>query len=152
MYQFFTQNSELILRLTIAVGLGLLVGAERLLVHKDAGMKTHALVSLGSAVFVLFSEAMAQKYINLPGLSPTMIPAQIVVGIGFLGAGMILHRENRIDGLTTAAGIWMTAAIGMSVAVHYYILSIGATVLILMVFMFDDGRFKDNKKDKGDDN
>ena len=65
MEQFFTQNSEMILRLVVAVGWGLLVGAERFFVHKDAGMKTHALVSLGSAVFVLISEAIVQKYINI---------------------------------------------------------------------------------------
>jgi len=102
MSQFLAQNSEIILRLTVAVGLGLLVGAERLLVHKDAGMKTHALVSLGSAVFVLISEMMVQKYINLPGLSPTMIPAQIIVGIGFLGAGI---------GMASGAGFYSMATI-----------------------------------------
>ena len=102
MEQFFTQNGEIILRLVLAVGLGLLVGAERLLVHKDAGMKTHALVSLGSAVFVLISETLVQKYISLPGLNPIMIPSQIIVGIGFLGAGSIMVYGSRLRGLTTA--------------------------------------------------
>ncbi len=133
MYQFFTQNSELILRLTIAVGLGLLVGAERLLVHKDAGMKTHALVSLGSAVFVLFSEAMVQKYINLPGLSPTMIPAQIVVGIGFLGAGMIMFRDAKTRGLTTAGGLWVTAGVGMAAGFGLFGLALITTILVLLI-------------------
>lgn len=135
MEQFFTQNSEIILRSVIAVGLGLLVGTERLLVHKDAGMKTHALVSLGSAVFVLISEAMVQKYINLPGLSPTMIPAQIVVGIGFLGAGSIMLYGSRLRGLTTAGGLWVTAGIGMAAGFGFYSLSIIITILVLLILI-----------------
>ncbi|KKR68821.1 MAG: MgtC family protein [Parcubacteria group bacterium GW2011_GWF1_40_6] len=131
MSQFLAQNSEIILRLTVAVGLGLLVGAERLLVHKDAGMKTHALVSLGSAVFVLISEMMVQKYINLPGLSPTMIPAQIIVGIGFLGAGMIMFRDSRTRGLTTAGGLWVTAGIGMASGAGFYSMATIVTILVL---------------------
>jgi len=135
MEQFFTQNSEIILRLVVAVGLGLLVGAERLLVHKDAGMKTHALVSLGSAVFVLISEAMIQKYINFPGLSPTMIPAQIIVGIGFLGAGSIMIYGSRLRGLTTAGGLWVTAGIGMAAGFGFYSLALIITVLVLLILI-----------------
>ncbi|KKP87668.1 MAG: hypothetical protein UR92_C0028G0007 [Candidatus Nomurabacteria bacterium GW2011_GWA2_35_80] len=73
MEQFLVQNSDVFLRLIIAITLGTFIGAERLLVHKEAGMKTHALVALGAAVFVLFSETMAEKYINLPGFNPAMI-------------------------------------------------------------------------------
>ena len=135
MEQFFTQNSEMILRLVVSVGLGLLVGAERLIVHKDAGMKTHALVSLGSAVFVLISEAMVQKYINLPGLSPTMIPAQIVVGIGFLGAGSIMLYGSQLRGLTTAGGLWVTAGIGMAAGFGFYSLATIVTVLVLLILI-----------------
>ena len=81
MPQFFIENSDVILKLLVAVGLGMLIGAERLLVHKEAGMKTHALVSLGAAVFMVISEAMTLKYMNLPGLNPTMMVSQIIVGI-----------------------------------------------------------------------
>lgn len=133
MEQFLTQNSEIILRLFLAVGLGLFVGAERLLVHKDAGMKTHALVSLGSAVFVLVSEALVQKYINLPGLNPVMIPSQIIVGIGFLGAGSIMIYGSRLRGLTTAGGLWVTAGIGMAAGFGFFSLSIIVTALVLLV-------------------
>jgi putative Mg2+ transporter-C (MgtC) family protein len=133
MSQFFTQNGEMILRVIVAVGLGLLVGGERLLIHKDAGMKTHALVSLGSAVFVLISEAMVQKYINLPGLNPTMIPAQIVVGIGFLGAGSIMIYGSRLRGLTTAGGLWVTAGIGMAAGFGLYSLALIVTILVLLI-------------------
>jgi putative Mg2+ transporter-C (MgtC) family protein len=135
MGQFFTQNSEVILSLVVAVGLGLLVGAERLIVHKDAGMKTHALVSLGSAVFVLVSEAIVQKYINLPGLNPTMIPAQIVVGIGFLGAGSIMLHGSQLRGLTTAGGLWVTAGIGMAAGFGLYGLATIITGLVLLILV-----------------
>lgn len=129
------QNSDIILKLFLAVGLGLLVGAERFLVHKDAGMKTHALVSLGAAVFVLVSEEMVQKYINLPGLSPTMIPAQIIVGIGFLGAGSIMLYGSRLRGLTTAGGLWVTAGIGMAAGFGFYSLALIVTVLVLLILI-----------------
>jgi len=135
MEQFFTQNGEIILKLSLAVGLGLLVGAERLLVHKDAGMKTHALVSLGSAVFVLISEALVQKYINLPGLNPTMIPSQIIVGIGFLGAGSIMIYGSRLRGLTTAGGLWVTAGIGMAAGFGFYSLALIVTILVLLILI-----------------
>jgi putative Mg2+ transporter-C (MgtC) family protein len=135
MEQFFTQNNEMILRLVVAVVLGLLVGAERFFVHKDAGMKTHALVSLGSAVFVLISEAMVQRYIHLPGLSPTMIPAQIVVGIGFLGAGSIMIYGSQLRGLTTAGGLWVTAGIGMAAGFGLFSLSILVTILVLLILI-----------------
>jgi putative Mg2+ transporter-C (MgtC) family protein len=133
MYQFFTQNSEIIIRLFVAVGLGLLIGAERLLVKEAAGMKTHALVSLGAAVFVLISELMVQKYINLPGLNPTMIPAQIILGVGFLSAGSIILQGSRLVGLTTAGGLWVTAGIGMAAGFGLYGLATITTVIVLLV-------------------
>ncbi len=135
MSQFFVQNHEIILRLFIAVVLGMCIGAERLFVHKEAGMKTHALVAMGSALFMLVSEAMAEKYISFPGLNPTMIPAQIIVGIGFLGAGMIMFRDSRTRGLTTASGLWVTAGIGMAAGFGLFSLAIIATVLILLIFI-----------------
>lgn len=137
MEQFFTQNSEIILKLITAVGLGLLVGAERFFVNKGegAGMKTHALVSLGSAVFVLISEMMVQKYINFSGLNPAMIPSQIVVGIGFLGAGSIMLYGSQVRGLTTAGGLWVTAGIGMATGFGFYSLSTLVTVLVLMILI-----------------
>jgi len=135
MEQFLTQNSDIILRLVAAIGLGMLIGAERILVHKEAGMKTHALVSMGAAVFVLFSEAMAQKYMNLPGFNPAMIPSEIIVGIGFLGAGMIMFRDSQTRGLTTAAGFWVTAGIGMACGFGLFNLAILSTVLVLLIFI-----------------
>jgi putative Mg2+ transporter-C (MgtC) family protein len=151
MTQFFTQNSEIILRLVVAVGLGLLVGAERLFVHKDAGMKTHALVSLGSAVFVLVSESLVQKYVNLPGLNPTMIPSQIVVGIGFLGAGSIMLYGSQLRGLTTAGGLWVTAGIGMAAGFGLYDLAMIVTALVLLILVLINILEKPIRKISGDE-
>ncbi len=135
MSQFLTQNSEVIFRLFLAVVLGMLIGAERIFAHKEAGMKTHALVAMGAAVFILVSEEMAKKYINIPGFSPTMIASQIIVGIGFLGAGSIMFQDNKLKGLTTASGLWVTAGIGMAAGFGLYGLAIIATVFILLVFI-----------------
>lgn len=137
MEQFFTQNGDVILKLVLAVGFGLIVGAERFFVHKGegAGMKTHALVSLGSAVFVLISEALVQKYMNFPGFNPIMIPSQIIVGVGFLGAGSIMVYGSQLRGLTTAGGLWVMAGIGMAVGFGFYSLAIIVTVLVLLILI-----------------
>ncbi len=129
----------------LAIILGGLLGFQREQRGKFAGPRTYALVTGGATLFTILS-------LNAFGSDIARVASQILVGIGFLGAGMILHRENRIDGLTTAAGIWMTAAVGMAVAVHYYILAIGSTFLILLVFLFNDSRFKDSKNNTENDN
>jgi putative Mg2+ transporter-C (MgtC) family protein len=136
MSQFFAQNGEIILRLVVATGLGLLVGAERLFVKEAAGMKTHALVSMGAAVFTIVSELMVQKYASLPGLNPTIIPSTIVVGIGFLGAGSIILQGSRLVGVTTAGGLWVMAGIGMAAGAGFLSLAAIATVLMLLVLLF----------------
>jgi putative Mg2+ transporter-C (MgtC) family protein len=135
MTQFFAQNSEIILKLSIAVGLGVLIGVERLFVHKEAGMKTHALVSLGAAVFVIVSEMIAVKYSGVGGFDPSRVASQIIVGIGFLGAGSIILQGNRLLGLTTAGGLWVTAGVGMAAGFGFYSLAMITTVLVLLVFI-----------------
>ena len=141
MSQFMTQNSEVIIKLVVAMGLGLLIGAERLFMHKEislkthAGLKTHALVSLGAAVFVIVSEAIAVKYAGIAGFDPTRIASQIVVGIGFLGAGSIILQDSRLIGLTTASGLWVTAGIGMAAGFGFYGLALMATILVLFVLV-----------------
>jgi len=132
--QFFVQNSGIILRLVIAVVLGMFIGAERLLVHKEAGMKTHALVSMGAALFIIISEYLAIRYSSSGNFNPTMMAGNIIVGIGFLGAGSIILQGNRLMGLTTASGLWVTAGIGMATGFGLFSLAIISTVLILIVF------------------
>lgn len=135
MIQFFTQNNDLVLKLVVAVLLGILIGGERLLVHKEAGMKTHALVSLGSAVFIIISEMIAIKYAGIGGFDPTRIASQVIVGIGFLGAGSIILQGSRLLGLTTAGGLWVTAGIGMAAGFGFFNLAVTTTVLVLIVLV-----------------
>ncbi len=135
MFQFLVQNSDIILRLAVAVGLGLLIGTERLLVKEAAGMKTHALVSLGAAVFVIISEMIALKYGNVVGFDPTRIASQVIVGIGFLGAGSIILQGSHLIGLTTAGGLWVTAGIGMAAGFGFYGLALITTLLVLFVLV-----------------
>ncbi len=141
MIQFFTQNSDVIIRLALAVGLGMLIGVERTLVHKEAGMKTHALVSLGAALFVVISEILALKYSGITGFDPSRIASQIVVGIGFLGAGSIMLQGTRLSGLTTAGGLWVTAGIGMAAGFGFFSLAIISTIfaffILVAVYFFE---------------
>lgn len=136
MQQFFLENSEVIFKLVLAVILGMLVGAERFLVHKEAGIKTHALVSMGSALFIIISELMVTKYANVGGFDPMRMASQIVVGIGFLGAGSIILQGSRLKGLTTAGGLWVTAGIGMAAGFGLSSLAIITTVLVLLILIF----------------
>lgn len=135
MEQFLTQNSDIILRLLLAVGLGMLIGLERVLVHKEAGMKTHALVSMGAALFIIISEILAIKYGNLASFDPSRIASQIIVGIGFLGAGAIMLQGSRLLGLTTAGGLWVTAGIGMAAGFGLFSLAIISTILVFFILV-----------------
>ncbi len=133
--QFFIQNGDIILKLIIAIIIGMLIGAERRFVHKEAGMKTHSLVALGAALFVIISEFLSQKYSGFNGFNPGMIPANIIVGVGFLGAGSIIFSGSRLRGLTTAGGLWVTAGIGMASGFGLFSLAITSAILVLLVFI-----------------
>lgn len=148
---FIIQNSDIILKLAVAVILGTLIGGERLLVHKEAGMKTHALVSLGSAVFIIISEMIVFKYGTVGDFDPTRIASQIIVGIGFLGAGSIILQGNRLLGLTTAGGLWVTAGIGMAAGFGFYGLAVITTVLVLFVLVVVNIFEKPIRRISGDD-
>jgi putative Mg2+ transporter-C (MgtC) family protein len=129
------ENSEIIVRLALAILLGMVIGFERLLGHKEAGMKTHAMVSLGAALFIIISEALAAKYADIGGFDASRMASQIIVGIGFMGAGSIILQGNRLKGLTTAGGFWVTAGIGMAVGFGLFNLAILTTVFVLLVFV-----------------
>ncbi len=132
---FDVATAELITKLFVALFLGMIIGTERVWAHKTAGMRTYALVAMGSALFVLVSEEMVKAYINLSGLNPLMMVAQIVVGVGFIGTGLIFTKDNKLIGLTTATGLWVSAGIGMASGFGLYRLAIIATVLTLFVFL-----------------
>ncbi|MBR4072919.1 MAG: MgtC/SapB family protein [Clostridia bacterium] len=122
---------EILIRLAGAVILGGLVGIERAGSNHDAGLRTHILVCLGAAGIMVMSEEMHIVY----GGDIGRIGAQVVSGIGFLGAGCILVNGNRIKGLTTAAGLWTTACVGLSIGMGYYFTSITMVALILLVML-----------------
>ena len=127
---------EGLLRLGLAVGLGGVIGFERATLDKGAGMRTHMLVCLGSALFMVCSLLLVELFDDGAAVSqvdPTRIASTIVTGVGFLGAGLIFRNEHKVMGLTTAAGIWVAAAVGMSVGAGLYITAIGGAVLTLLV-------------------
>lgn len=121
---------SLILRIILAMLFGGILGWQRQHKGRWAGVRTYALVSGGSALFTILS------LISF-GTDTARVAAGVVTGIGFLGAGTILHRENRVEGLTTAAGLWMVAAIGMAVGLKLYVLGAVSSLLVMLVFIFD---------------
>ncbi|MCJ7843521.1 MgtC/SapB family protein [Lederbergia sp. NSJ-179] len=128
------ENYEFFIRVLVAGVLGAVVGLEREKRFKEAGLRTHFLVALGSAVMMIISKYGFDDILREEGigLDPSRVAAQIVSGVGFLGAGMILVQRQSIYGLTTAAGIWATAGIGMSIGAGMYELGIFGTILILV--------------------
>ena len=128
-------TTEFIIRIALAGVLGAAVGLERELRAKEAGTRTHFLVSMGSALFTILSQygfdESLKVYSSLASFDPSRIAAQVVTGIGFIGAGTIIFQKHVVKGLTTAAGLWVTAAIGMTVATGLYALAIGSTILVL---------------------
>ena len=124
-------NLNLLGALTLAIILGSIVGLEREANNHPAGLRTHALVCVGSALVTIVSW---QTFISFDyGGDPTRIAAQIISGIGFLGAGTIMREGANIKGLTTAASLWTVAAIGLSVGYGYYFIAISTTFLTVIV-------------------
>lgn len=114
----------------MAVVLGGVIGLERQLSGKPAGLRTNIMICLGSAVFTIISEQMAK-----PGDSVTRIASQIVTGVGFLGAGAIIRERGGIHGLTTAATIWLVASIGMACGAGFYSLAVISTIIAIIVLI-----------------
>lgn len=122
---------EFIIRLILGFVLSGVVGFEREVSLKPAGLRTHILVGVGSTLLTILSQHA------FPGAEPSRIAASIIVGIGFLGAGTILKTEERVIGLTTAASLWIVASIGMATGTGYYLLAIVATILAYLVLKLD---------------
>ena len=136
-----TPFSDAILRLALAAALGGVIGLEREYHHKPAGLRTNMLIALGSAVFSILSVELGAA-----AGSPDRIAAQVVTGIGFLGAGAILRSGENIHGLTTAATIWVNAAIGMAAGLGSYVVAAGAaalTLIVLAILPFIERRFEE---------
>lgn len=126
---------EFIIRVMIAALLGGIIGLEREYRAKEAGFRTHFLVGLGAALFMVISQYGFNTILGQTGkasFDPSRIASQVVTGIGFIGAGMIIFQKHVVRGLTTAAGLWVTSAIGLTVGAGMYVLAITATLLCLL--------------------
>ena len=116
---------ETLASLLLAVTLGAIVGIEREKAHRPAGLRTHMLVSLGSCLFTIVSVNFSAQ--------PAQVAAGIVTGIGFIGAGTIWSERDKVKGITTAASLWATAAIGLTVGIGDYPLAVAVTILVLII-------------------
>ncbi|MCD6568774.1 MgtC/SapB family protein [bacterium] len=124
-----------ILNLILAALLGTLIGLEREWARKEPGIRTFTFISLGAALFILGSKLITEQYLGVLNSDPTRTLGQIVLGIGFLGAGVIVFKpkEDRVRGLTTAAMVWVTAGIGAVTGLGFYSLAVVATILVILV-------------------
>ena len=129
-----TGYTEILLRLVLSVVFGGLIGLEREVVHKPAGVRTHMLVCLGSALFVIITLD------SIPGEVARII-AGIATGVGFWGAGTIFKAKDDVHGLTTAASIWAVAAVGLTIGLGYYVTMLISVFLILVILQLNKLEF-----------
>ncbi len=125
MWELFLSEGRMLVDLLLSVLLGFVIGFERKIRFKEAGIRTHTIVCAGSALMMIIS-----KY-AFTAADSARVAAQIVTGVGFLGAGMIVYRRNEVRGLTTAAGVWATAGVGMACGGRLYFVAVGATIIII---------------------
>lgn len=125
----------MLLRVVVAGLLGALIGFDREARHKPAGVRTHMLVAVGSALAVAASVLVVGDLSEFPAArgDAVRVAAGVVTGVGFLGAGAIMRDRGRVRGLTTAAGIWVTAAVGIATGFGFYVLAVGGTIITVIV-------------------
>ena len=121
---------EYLVRIFVAACLGLLIGSERKNRNKSAGIRTHVIVALGAALIMVVSK---YGFMDVEKADAARVAAQVVSGIGFLGAGVIFIRNNLVNGLTTAAGIWATAGVGLALGAGMYVVGISSALLVLLI-------------------
>ena len=128
---------DVVIRLVLATILSALVGIEREFHHKPAGLRTNVMVGMGSCLFTLVSIRAVDLFPAVQSIDPTRIAAQIVTGIGFLGAGTILFEKDRssVIGLTTAATLWVVAAVGTAIGMGLYVEAVAGTLLVFFTFL-----------------
>lgn len=133
-----SKDVEWLLRVVLAAVCGGFIGFERDRRYKEAGVRTHMIVCLASSLMMITSKYGFEDLVNVPGyrLDPSRVAGQIISGIGFLGAGLIFVRNQSVSGLTTAAGIWATAGLGMAFGAGQIWIGLGSTVLILLIQVF----------------
>ncbi|HAH21152.1 MAG: hypothetical protein A2Y00_00665 [Omnitrophica WOR_2 bacterium GWF2_43_52] len=129
-------NTQIIIRLLISVLVSGLIGLERQLHRRAAGLRTHILVCVGSTLIMLTSLYIFDIYKDKVAVDPSRIASGVITGIGFLGAGTIIRYGEEIRGLTTAASLWVVAALGLAVGCGFYTAAIATTVIVLLTLMF----------------
>jgi putative Mg2+ transporter-C (MgtC) family protein len=129
-------DSQLIMRLVLSVVLSGMIGLERQLHKRTAGLRTHILVSLGSCLIMLTSIYVFDIYKGVANVDPARIAAGVITGIGFLGAGTIIRENEGVRGLTTAASLWVVAGIGLAVGCGFKRAAIYTTVIVVIVLFF----------------
>jgi putative Mg2+ transporter-C (MgtC) family protein len=139
MWQITPLDVDIATKLILAAVLGMLVGLDREIRGKPAGLRTHILVCVGATLFTIVS-------LLVEGSGDSKIAAGIVTGIGFLGAGMIFHAENKVSGLTTAAEIWVLGAIGIAIGFGLYFAAIAAAILV--IFVLKPGKMLEKRMDE----
>lgn len=145
--QVIALHSEYVLRIIVATLCGLVIGYERENRNKEAGIRTHAIVAMGAALVMIVSK---YGFGDVASYDGSRVAAQIVSGVGFLGAGIIFVRNNSVSGLTTAAGIWTTSGIGMAMGAGLYVIGAAATVMIVLIQFILHKRFILNRAHKVD--
>lgn len=123
-------HMEYIFRIVVAAALGMIIGSERKNRNKSAGVRTHAIVALGAALMMVVSK---YGFYDVASADAARVAAQVVSGVGFLGAGVIFVRNNLVNGLTTAAGMWTTAGVGLAMGAGLYVVGVSSAVLIIIV-------------------
>lgn len=132
---FADPTNIMFLKLLLAMLLGGLIGTERaILARQSAGTRTFGLVALGACLFITVSNYVASAYVGVFDIQPLYVPGAIVTGIGFLGGGLIIFKGDTLHGITTAAGLWITAGIGMAVGFGMYSVGIFCAILVLIMF------------------
>ncbi|MDQ5971488.1 MAG: putative Mg2+ transporter-C (MgtC) family protein [Patescibacteria group bacterium] len=159
MINFFdAQTVDIIIRLGMALVFGMFIGTERILAHKTAGMRTYALVAMGSALFIIVSIIVTSSFSDTTVFDPMRMAAQIVSAAGFICAGLVFVRKDGITGLTSSAGLWVSVGIGMACGFGLFKLALIGTIFTLFIFIvlwFVEASFKksrffrqiDNQKD-----
>lgn len=143
---------DIALRMLLAMLIGAVVGGEREMTHRPAGMRTHMLVSLGACAVMVTSQMIFAQYREFGATpDPARLSAQVITGVGFLGAGTILREGNSIKGLTTAASVWAVACLGVAVGGGYYMVGIFGMIcmmITLVVFEFVQNKLMRGRNDR----
>jgi len=142
---------EICLRIVLAMVIGGVIGWERETSNRPAGFRTHILVSVGAAVVMIMGQLSFDKYGSIATIDPTRLGAQVISGIGFLGAGTILREGMTIKGLTTAASLWAVACLGLAVGGGFYVVAVSGTIAIMLTLTIFEYLEKKFMKVRGTD-